>query len=326
MKKLVNIVVLGAADIAQRFILPSLLELSEHYSILGIISKSGKKNKIFQDNFGLKIINEDYDYLKKIPNVDAVYIPLPNSLHSYWVEFCLLNGYHVLVEKSLATTFKDVKKLNDLARKNRLVLIENFQFRFHKQFDVITEALHSNEIGELRCLRSSFGFPPFTDKSNIRYKKELGGGALLDAGAYPIKISQIILGNNIKVTGASSHFDKDLGVDLWGGGFLVQNNGDCFSEISFGFDNYYQCNLEIWGSKGKIVANRIFTSPPGHEAELLIEKRGKQKIIKIEADNHFINMFLYFHSLISGRNIPNNEYRDNINQSRLISELFKKSS
>lgn len=326
MKKLVNIVILGAADIAQRFIVPSILELPEYFSIQGIISKSGKKNKIFQDNFGLKVINEDYNYIKKIPNVDAVYIPLPNSLHCYWVEFCLLNGYHVLVEKSLATTFKDVKRLNDLARKNRLVLIENFQFRFHKQFNFIKEALRSNEVGELRCMRSSFGFPPFSDKSNIRYKKELGGGALLDAGSYPIKISQLILGNDLKVSGSSIYLDKDLGVDLWGGGFLVQNNGDSFSEISFGFDNYYQCNLEIWGSKGKIVANRIFTSPPGHEAELLIEKGGRQKIIKIDADNHFINMLLYFYSLIFAKTIPNNEYIDNINQSRLISELFKKSS
>ena len=81
--------------------------------------------------------------------------------------------------------------------------------------------------------------------------------------------------------------------------------------------------MEIWGSKGRIIANRIFTSPPGHQAELIFEKNGGKKVIKIETDNHFINMLLYFHSLIIDGKLLHTEYENNINQGRLISEFSK---
>jgi predicted dehydrogenase len=119
------------------------------------------------------------------------------------------------------------------------------------------------QIGELRCVRASFGFPPFPDAGNIRYQPELGGGALLDVGAYPIKISQILLGENLSVTAAKTFVDSEKCVDIWGGGFLSQNDGPLFSEIAFGFDHHYQCGIELWGSRGKLTANRLFTAPPG---------------------------------------------------------------
>ena len=85
-------------------------------------------------------------------------IPLPNGLHAKWIEFCLINNLHVLVEKSLSVSYKQAKKLNDIASKNKLVLLENFQFRFHNQMNVLKNMLNDGEIGKLRCLRSSFGF------------------------------------------------------------------------------------------------------------------------------------------------------------------------
>ena len=226
-----------------------------------------------------------------------------------------------MVEKSLATTLVDVQRLNKIAFDKNLTLIENFQFRFHKQLEVIQELLNKKKIGSLRCVRSSFGFPPFLDKNNIRYKKELGGGALLDAGAYPIKISQLILGNDIEVSASNLCYDENIEIDIWGGAYLKQKKGDLFSEIAFGFDNYYQCNLEIWGSIGKITANRIFTSPPGTEAKIILETNKGKDCIKVEPDNHFKKMLSYFYELINKSNIWNAEYEGNINQARLIAEI-----
>ena len=117
---------------------------------------------------------------------------------------------HVLVEKSLACEYAQVVELNDLAKKKGLALIENFQFRFHSQLQYIKNIVGSGKIGELRCIKSAFGFPPFQEKNNIRYQKELGGGALLDAGAYPIKISQIFMGYDIDFWTIKKHLYKKM--------------------------------------------------------------------------------------------------------------------
>ena len=324
-KKIVNIGVIGCADIADRFLLPAIKNLKTHYNLFGVASRSEKKSKSFSKKF-VTFPFDSYDELISNPNLDAIYIPLPNSMHFEWIEKSLNKGLHVLVEKSLACNFSDVLYLNNLARKKSLVLLENFQFRFHRQFEEIRKVLIDGELGEVRCLRSSFGFPPFLDPRNIRYEKDLGGGSLLDVGAYPIKLSQLILGLNIQVSSSSLVQNNLYEVDFWGGAFLKQNNGDCFSQIAFGFDNAYQCSLEIWGSRGRLFADRIFTSPPGYSPTLEIKTADGDRLINVTPDNHFENMLKYFYKLMDDKAGREDEYESNINQSRLISELKAKAS
>lgn len=319
MSKQIKIGVVGCADIAQKALLPTLKTLKE-FTVAGVASRTAAKADSFAKQFDTKAYYS-YDELLNPTLVDAVYIPLPNSLHYSWVKTALVRGIHVLAEKSLACSLKEVKELNDLAKEQKLALVENFQFRFHKQLKVIKELLSEGKIGNLRCVRSSFGFPPFEDKENIRYQPNLGGGALLDAGAYPIKIAQEFLGENIKVNAAKLSFDHNKKIDIWGGGFIAQNTEDLFAEIAFGFDNFYQCNLELWGSKGKIYTNRIFTAPPGYKAEILVETGTSKETLIIEPDNHFHNMLLYFHQLIVKPELALLEYQQNITQARLIEEF-----
>ena len=187
MKKLIKIGILGCANIAKRYVIPSIMELSDYFTIIGIASRTKEKAYHFSNKFNIDTF-VGYETLLENKNIDAVYIPLPNALHAEWIEKAFDKNLHVLVEKSLATTFHDVKRLNEIALEKNLVLVENFQFRFHKQLSAIKNFLKKGVIGELRSVRSSFGFPPFPDEDNIRYKIELGGGALLDAGAYPVNI------------------------------------------------------------------------------------------------------------------------------------------
>ena len=320
MKKLVNIGIIGCADIAERFIVPTLLGLADNFHITGFASRTKDKANNFLNKFGIKDYNS-YENLLDEKQLDALYIPLPNSLHSEWIETALNKNLHVLVEKSMACNLADVLRLNHIAADKNLVLVENFQFRFHKQLFELKNIVSNGDIGELRCVRSSFGFPPFPNKENIRYIKELGGGALYDAGAYPIKISQIFLGQDIEVSSANLWYDDEKNVDIWGGAYLRQKEGPLFAEIAFGFDNYYQCNLELWGSKGKVSANRIFTSPPGAKAEIVLESNNGKKVITIDADDHFKNMLIYFYELIISKMGRISEYEQNINQSRLLQDL-----
>jgi predicted dehydrogenase len=320
LNKLINIGVLGCANIARRSVIPAILELPDRYSLKGLASRSYEKASNYAKEFQTKYFI-GYKSLIELPDLQAIYIPLPNALHAYWIESALNQGLHVLVEKSLSSEFNDVVRLNDLAKQKGLVLVENFQFRFHSQLTFIKTLLNSGSIGELRCIRSSFGFPGLPDDNDIRYQKILGGGALLDTGAYPIKIAQIFLGNDIEIKAASLNYTSGKEVDIWGGAYIKKKSGELFAEVAFGFDHYYQCSLELWGSKGRIFTNRIFTANVNHEPIVEIEKLGGKNIITLPTDNHFRNMMIHFHELINNRLDIKDEYLQNINQARLIQEV-----
>jgi len=321
MKK-INIGILGCANIAQKFIIPALKEMRE-YNILGVASRSKKKADKFSKEFGIKPFYS-YEDLLEVENLEAVYIPLPNSLHYEWVKSSLNKGLHVLVEKSMACNYNEVIELNELAQQKGLALIENFQFRFHLQLKHIESLIDSGMIGELRNVRASFGFPPFYDSDNIRYKRELGGGALLDAGAYPLKISQIFLGADISVESASLEIPSDKDVNIWGSAYIKQNNGNLASQIAFGFDHFYQNSIELWGSKGRIFTNRIFTAAPGFEPVIEIETNDGREVKTLPADNHFKKILSHLHALIVTKENIAAEYIENTNQARLIKELKEK--
>lgn len=322
MSKIIKIGVLGCANIAQRYTIPAISK-SCFFELAGVASRSKEKADSFASIFNT---NAYYNYESLLEsNLDAIYIPLPNGLHYEWIKKSLNKNLHVLVEKSLACNLDEVKELNLLAKNNGLVLMENFQFRFHKQLKFIQDQLDQGYLGELKLLRSSFGFPPLEDKDNIRYLKAVGGGALLDAGAYTIKVSQIFLGSDIYIDSASLDKPHDKEVDISGSASIKQKKGSMTAQIAFGFDHFYQNILEIWGSKGKLTASRIFTAGPGIKATVRLEGGDSSDNVHLIEDDHFLNMLDHFSGLINTRSCLDNEYDQNVNQARLIGELFEKS-
>ena len=291
MKKKINIGVLGCANIAERYMLTALSK-SNFFELTGVASRSKEKADSFASIFNT-IAYYNYESLLD-SNLDAIYIPLPNGLHYEWVKKSLNKNLHVLVEKSLACNFDEVKELNLLAKNNGLVLMENFQFIFHKQLKFIQDQLDKGSLGEIKILRTSFGFPPFLDKGNIRYKKAIGGGALLDAGAYTIKVAQIFLGLEIYIDSASLHKPNDKEVDISGSAYIKNKNNSITGQIAFGFDHFYQNILEIWGSKGKLTASRIFTAGPGIKASVRLEGSDASDNVYLIEDDHFLNILNRF--------------------------------
>jgi len=320
-KRIIKMGVLGTASIAERYVIPTILAIPDYFELKGIASRDPAKARKFAERYSVASYSP-YESLLEETDLDAVYIPLPNALHYEWIEKSLRRGLHVLVEKSLACSSSEVKILSQLADDNGLSLIENFQFRFHSQLQWVKDIMYSGRIGELRCMRSSFGFPPFPDRENIRYNKQLGGGALLDVGAYPIKLSQIIMGENLKIACSSLCYDTRFDVDISGSGTLMDEETGLHSQISFGFDNYYQCSLELWGSKGRLFTNRIFTAPPDVFPVMELSVEGKSEKVLLEADNHFEKMLKHFHKACL---INLSESKHNIRQSLLIEE-FKKTA
>lgn len=313
---------MGCASIAARMVIPAIQQ-SNGYELAAVASREEAKAIEFANRFHTMAV-VGYETLLLRPDIEVIYMPLPTSLHLEWALKALQAGKHLLIEKSLAGSFQDVRTIVEAAQKNNLLVRENFMFAYHRQMAIIREILQSGRLGEVRVMRSSFGFPPFPDEKNIRYQKELEGGALLDAGAYTIKIAQLLLGDQIKISGGSMIFDQHKQVDMHGSIFLVDQSGAGF-QAAYGFDHFYQCSLEIWGSKGRLFANRIFTAGPGVTPVIKIETAAGTEDILVEPDNHFLNLLDDFYQTVQSYNFMP-DYKAVLNQSKLLQEVRDQST
>ena len=322
----VNIGILGMASIARRSFIPAIYDLPEKFLLTSIASEIfTSKNKY--DGFKNNVLYSSYEELIENKKIDAIYIALPNSMHFKWAKKALEKNIHVICEKPLTCSFDQTKTLIEIAIKNNLVLMETFQFRFHNQFQKILSIISNNEIGKLRSLKASFSFPPFPNKNNIRYKHSFGGGSLFDAGCYTIKIAQLILGEHLQVVSANLFKPKGAEVDIWGSACLEDSKNQVSSLLTFGFDNFYQCNIELLGQTGKLSTERIFTAPKTYVPYLKLESSANSRILKLDADDHFVKMLNYFYKIINNdNNLRQLEYNQISNQAYLIDKVREKST
>lgn len=317
---MIRIGVLGCAEIAKKFMISNFIE-SGRFSVEAIASRNLEKACSFADHFSIKPI-EGYEKLINDSTIDAVYIPLPTGLHYEWIKKALINNKHVFSEKSLTDSYDKTKEIIDIAEKKKLCVFENFMFPFHSQIDFVKQKIEHGEIGSIRLLRSSFGFPILNKTTNIRYKKDIGGGALFDAGAYTLMASQIFLGYNQQFL-SSNLESADNEVDFFGSIILKNDNG-IISQLAFGFDNFYQNSIELWGSKGKISLERAFTAGPGFSPKVVVEKQGEKTEYILPPDNHFAKIINRFADSIENGEY-NFQFEQILNQSSLVDLAFKKS-
>ena len=316
-----SIGIMGCANIAQRSMIPAILNLPAYYELKAVASRNEEKAKSFGALFNLDYVT-GYEHLLERADIDAIYMPLPTGLHEEWIIRSLEAGKHVLVEKSLAVSYQSACKLAALARQKGLVLIENFMFCYHVQHKWVKEQLAQNKIGETRLFRSQFGFPPL-ENNNFRYNAQLGGGALLDAGAYTVKASQLFLGEDLELLNAVLYIDSARKVDIYGNATLISPTG-IVAQLSFGFDNHYVCNYEFWGSKGRLMSEKAFTPRPREHPLMMLEVQGVSEKIKMEADDHFEGILKEFN-----RSVFTKQYETHINsllaQSKILTDIQEKS-
>jgi len=299
--------------------IPAIRELDD-FELVAVSSRTKEKASLFAGKFSCEAV-VDYATLIDRDDINAVYIPLPTGLHEEWIIKALQKGKHVLAEKSLTTDYASARRVIEEAQSRRLLVMEDFMFQYHRQHDFVKKLVSDGEIGEVHFLKSSFGFPP-RDKHDIRYAKKLGGGALLDAGAYVVKASQMFLGPHLECGSAFLQYDSGHEVDIYGGALLKNGKGQ-IAHISFSFDNFYQCSYEIWGTRGKITADRAFTPPPYFAPRIVLEKQDHRQEFVIQPDNHFVNILKEFRRSIITEDF-NEHWADSLNQARLLDQIRKR--
>lgn len=326
---MIRIGVICPSEIAFRRFLPSLQKIGESFQFTAIgvaspeewfddLSKVPKetiqeqqiredaKAQTFVDQYGGEII-VGYGNLVKSNSIDAVYIPLPPALHYLWAKKALEANKHVFLEKPSTTSLKDTNDLIRIADERRLALHENYMFIFHNQLEALNDIVKSDEIGDVRLYRISFGFP-LRQLYDFRYNKKLGGGALLDAGGYCMKYAHYLLGDTTKVVAAKANYIDGFEVDMYGSATMVNNKGDV-AQIAFGMDNDYRCEIEIWGSKGTITSNRILTAPAGFVPTYTIKKNQNFMTRELPADDAFLKSIKRFAACVESDEIRKENYR-----------------
>lgn len=312
--------ILGTADIAYRRFLPAL-QMCPEITYAGVASRQLEKTERFVEAYGGQGY-PSYEALLADQKIDAVYVPLPPALHYEWGEKVLGSGKHLLMEKPFTICQRDTETLLALAEKKNLAVHENYMFLYHSQLQTIRELIANRELGELRLLRMSFGFPK-RGEDDFRYQKELGGGALLDCGGYPVRLALELLGNTVQVVQAKLSQPVGYEVDLYGSAVLENDKGAC-AQIAFGMDNSYKCELEIWGSAGSCQADRIFTAPPDHPVELKLKIHGGEQTIAVGTDNAFLKSIRTFYRMCAQKALREKNVAEIRKQSCLTDTLYTK--
>lgn len=336
MKK-IKIGVLCPSEIAYRRFMPALLKHKSYEFVgvahaneeewfgeikspndLNLLKNDEEKAVRFCEDFKGKLYNS-YKEMIYDPSIEAIYIPLPPALHFKWAKVALENGKHVFLEKPSTTSIIDTRLLVDMAKENSLALHENYMFSFHSQIEYIENLLKEKVIGDIRLIRISFGFP-FRGSNDFRYNKKLGGGSLLDCGGYTLKLATRLLGPSARLICHKLNYVDSIEVDLFGSGTMINDQG-VVAQLSFGMDNSYKCDLEIWGQKGTIFTGRILTAPVGYEPIIRLSVNNEEKNISISADDSFYKSLDYFTKCISDKKIRHESY-DSINrQASLVEEM-----
>ena len=333
----IRIGVICPSEIAFRRFMPSLSEVSgfefagvaiadanEWDGVLteDILSSELTKASQFIENYGGNIY-KSYTTMIEDESISAVYLPLPPALHYKWGKEVLLHNKHLFLEKPSTTSLSDTEDLVSLAQKKDLALHENYMYIYHNQLEQIKSMVESGEIGDVRLYRIAFGYPR-RSANDFRYNKKLGGGTLLDNGGYTINLASLLLGKSAKIVASNLYYIDEFDVDIFGTATLVNDEG-LTAQIAFGIDNNYKCDLEIWGNKGTLFANRIFTAPDGFVPKL-VKKVGNapEEVVELSADYTFRKSIAHFLECINNSKVREENYSNLIKQANLVEQIKRK--
>jgi D-xylose 1-dehydrogenase (NADP+, D-xylono-1,5-lactone-forming) len=250
--------ILGAAKIARAFIAgvaPSLL-----VKVMGVASREAAKAEAFANEYAIPKHYGSYDAMLADPGIDAVYNPLPNSLHAEWSIHAVQAGKHVLCEKPLAVSGQEARAMFDAAKRKGVHLVEAYPYLAQAQTLKARELVKAGALGRLQLIRASFGVQ-FTDVTNIRLMPALAGGSLMDAGSYPVSLVRAISGERPARVHAVARW-TETGVDKTLAATLEYDSG-LIAQITSSFATGYHRHAQIMGDAGTMEFTYLNHPPIG---------------------------------------------------------------
>jgi predicted dehydrogenase len=261
-KKPLQIGVLGCAAIARQFLRDTAS--SQEIEFTAVASRDGEKAAVFASDFNIKRAHSSYESLLDDEAVEAIYLPLPNSMHAEWTIKAANAGKHILCEKPIALGLTQARSMFAAAAENDVVLLEAYPWWFQPQTQELSKLLMDQAIGQIRSVQSCFGFTALNPATNIRMQPDLGGGALLDAGTYALSFIRLAMGVAPERVTAHASWSES-GVDIETAATLHYGDGRR-AQFSCAMNAANHRFATVVGSDGSIDTEYLnHTGEPGHE-------------------------------------------------------------
>ncbi|MDE3190856.1 MAG: Gfo/Idh/MocA family oxidoreductase [Acidobacteriota bacterium] len=274
--------IVSTADINRKLI-PGA-HASEKVDLVGVASRDQARADAYAREWEIPRAYGSYAALLADPDIEAVYISLPNTLHVEWSIKALEAGKHVLCEKPFSRIPAEVEAAFDVAEREGRLLMEAFMYRHNPQTKTLVDLVSSGAIGELRLVRSTFSYSLY-DEANIRLRTDVDGGALMDVGCYCVSASRLLAGEPTTV-----HAEARIGPSGtdWVCAGVMRFPGDVLATFDCGTALPNRDELEAIGSEGS-----IFLDDPWHCLRPAIEVRREDGVERIElpyADSYRLEM------------------------------------
>ena len=250
---------------------------SANAEVVAVASRGAARSEEYAREHGIERAHGSYEALLDDPDVDAIYVPLPNALHVEWTLRALEAGKHVLCEKPFSRRAHEVEEAFDLAKREGLVLSEGFMFRHHPQTHAISRLVGEGAIGRLRVIRAQFGFglAGVHGPEDARFDPALDGGSLMDVGCYCVNAIRLLGGEPERVHAEQMVGPSGVDVCFTAG---LRLPGDVLAHFDCGFVLPFRDELEVVGEDGS-----LFVDDPWHVHAPGIELRrdGETEAIRI---------------------------------------------
>jgi xylose dehydrogenase (NAD/NADP) len=271
--------ILSTANIGVKRFIPGVKK-SANGSVAAIASRDAGRAREIAASLDIPRAYGSYEELLADPEIDAIYNPLPNSLHAQWTLAAADAGKAILCEKPLAIGSAEAQHMIDGCRERGVLLMEAFMYRFHPQHARVRELIAGGAIGELRFVRGAFTFmlEPFRP-ANVRLQSALAGGALMDVGCYTVNAARMLFGHEPVWASAQWDFRPEFGVEVSLAGILGFGEGRT-ATFDCGFRAAGQGSYSAVGTRGQIDVPAAFVPDP-HETVVRIVASGEVRVERI---------------------------------------------
>jgi D-xylose 1-dehydrogenase (NADP+, D-xylono-1,5-lactone-forming) len=281
--------VLGWARIARENVVPAI-QRSANSEFHAIASRDSAKLAECRERFPAAKPYSSYDELLRDPEVDAVYIPLPNSMHREWTIKAAEHGKHVLCEKPIALNAAECREMIDACAANRVTLMEAFMYRYTHRTRKVLEVLRSGALGEIKFVSSTFRYL-LVNRSSIKIQPELGGGSLYDVGCYPVNFVGMVAdeiaghgpGKSPLPKSVSVELERVGGVDVIFSALMKYPSG-LIASLNSGFNAQRRLFSEIVGAKGALEIPDTFFDNAG---TLVLTTGDDRREIPVEVSDRY---------------------------------------
>jgi len=287
--------------------------------VKAVASRQAERAELFARRHGLVAAYASYEALLEDPDVDCVYICLPNGLHARWVSQCLKAGKHVLCEKPLTPTEEEASKLFETAAEEGRVLAEAFMYRHHPKTRRLGELVSSGALGQIRTIRSSFNFPVEDPATDVRYDPLLAGGALLDVGSYCVSLANYLEGGPPREVSGTARYAAS-GVDEQFYGTMIFPSGTV-AIFDCSMNSPLSVRVSVLGSLGEAVVDMPWYA---HQSPATIEVGyidGRKQRIDASGENTYYLETEDFAAVCQGKKPPEVPPEETLRNLRTLQRL-----